>query len=315
MKKHLRNITAHLLNTSSVNALCRFSLRGRVFVFAYHSVHKSGDISEKNALLYPHITIEASQFEERLCLLIKRGHTFTTFSGLKDCKGPRPTIIYFDDGFKDVYTVALPILKRYNIPATVFLTSGLIDGTHSLWTITHREFRFSQGWGEEDIRKEIQMLKGMRHNEREEFLREIYNKTTFVPRGKELFLSWNEVKDLVEYGWEIGSHAVSHKKLTECSPEELHYEVAHSKQIIEEHLGRPVVSFSYPHGRTNKEIDRPLCDFGYRCITSGGLGTVAHKRIRGACTIFKNISVHDGDTPVIFLAKTYTLSFIRMLGK
>ena len=69
------------------------------------------------------------EFEKRIKYLVKHGHNFIKFSNLSSLakdKMSKPTILYFDDGFKDNLTNVLPILIKYKIPATFFISTGLI---------------------------------------------------------------------------------------------------------------------------------------------------------------------------------------------
>jgi peptidoglycan/xylan/chitin deacetylase (PgdA/CDA1 family) len=72
-------------------------------------------------------------------------------------------------------------------------------------------------------------------------------------RGRPL-MSWATVRDLARCGIEFGAHGISHTDLTTLSPDAARAEVVGSKQRIEDTVGRPVISFAAPYGRTNPAI-------------------------------------------------------------
>ncbi|MBT4805356.1 polysaccharide deacetylase family protein [Candidatus Woesearchaeota archaeon] len=73
-----------------------------------------------------------------------------------------------------------------------------------------------------------------------------------------LFMSWNELKELSDSGFEIASHSLSHQNLTKLSEEELVKELSESKRIIEEKLGDEVKHFCYPYGQYNETIFKEI---------------------------------------------------------
>ncbi|MBD3240467.1 MAG: polysaccharide deacetylase family protein [Chitinivibrionales bacterium] len=64
--------------------------------------------------------------------------------------------------------------------------------------------------------------------------------------GKAL-LSWHDARQLVQAGFQIGSHTVSHPVLTALPREQVAREISDSKDRIEQRIGQAVVSFSYPY--------------------------------------------------------------------
>lgn len=141
----------------------------------------------------------------------------------------RLAVITFDDGYRDFYTDAFPVLRKYAFGATMFIASG-----HT---------------GDRPICLE----------------------------GKE-FMTWEEVREILVHGIEVGSHTVSHPQLCGLSEEMVSSEIGNSKQAIEDKLGCSVVSFSYPfafpeHDRQFIRLIRELLQMhGYKngvCTTIG----------------------------------------------
>lgn len=77
---------------------------------------------------------------------------------------------------------------------------------------------------------------------------------------------WLHLKILQENGWEIGSHSLSHRALTNVSCDEAWHEIKYSKEIIEKHLNCEVNFFSFPFGKYNHKLLQMVLEAGY----SGG---------------------------------------------
>ena len=67
-------------------------------------------------------------------------------------------------------------------------------------------------------------------------------------------VSWDDVDDLRENGFEIGPHTRTHPLLTELPPDELDPEIAGSRADLAERLGAPPSAFAYPHGKWNEAV-------------------------------------------------------------
>jgi peptidoglycan/xylan/chitin deacetylase (PgdA/CDA1 family) len=78
-------------------------------------------------------------------------------------------------------------------------------------------------------------------------------------------LSWTQIRELAEAGFEIGSHTLSHRDLTRLDPDSLVTELRESKHVIEDHIGRGVTSISYPFGRYSPRVVDEAVAAGYVC--------------------------------------------------
>ena len=77
------------------------------------------------------------------------------------------------------------------------------------------------------------------------------------------YMNWNQVRDLHAAGQRIGAHGWTHKLLTHCSPDELKLELFDARKLLEDELGAPVTSLSFPGGRFNKRILGACFEAGY----------------------------------------------------
>ena len=316
MRLLLQKIIINFLYYSGLDALGGYFLRDNIFVINYHSIGRPEHKEKFSGELYENLSVEARHFDEQIAFLKKHKHTFFTFSDLPQILKSRPrkpTLIYFDDGFKDNVIHAMPILKKYEVPATVFISTGLIDRTHFLWTLKHRYFLRKNNVASNKIEKEIIRLKGLSESEREELLAAVYSEARFVfdPANFNVFLNWEDVRLLAKNGWEIGSHGATHSKLTECPPEVARSEIFDSRRMIKVKIGRNAESFSFPYGRFNDRALELLQSDGYRSIVSSGAGVNDFSALHKPFCFLRTIGVRPSDRLPDFLFKLYTKNLIK----
>jgi len=220
-----------------------------------------------------------SEFERHLKVYLKYG----TPISLKDllCKEklpPNPIVVTIDDGYANNYDLGLPVLKKYNFPATIFLTTGFIDRKLFLWTdwlefiavnasnaditIEVNEEVISFNLGEPQARnnavKQLKsILKNMPINKIKSFLYELQelSKVKYdwekIPENLQP-LTWKQIREMKKSGLiSFGGHTVSHAILSKCSKEEQHFEIVESKARIEKELNEECLILAYPNGKEN----------------------------------------------------------------
>jgi peptidoglycan/xylan/chitin deacetylase (PgdA/CDA1 family) len=199
-------------------------------------------------------------------------------------------VITFDDGYKDNYTCAFPILQRLSIPATIFLATDAIDSGKALWHdrvfSAFRETRmpFLDGFGgerrryplrtlEEKLSAQTAILRFLRSasdQERTRWIEQLMDKLNVADQTKatDLMLTWSEIKTMHQSGITFGSHTITHPILSKTPTDQARVEIYEPKRIIEEHLRAPVRSFAYPSGRREdfNEVTKYLVqEAGYTC--------------------------------------------------
>jgi len=211
---------------------------------------------------------------------------------------PRSLALTFDDGFANNYTVAFPLLKRYAVPFTIFVTTGLIDRPGAqLWTerlkramylcsadvvtlpVAGHEVRSSLSMPadrEEATRRMSLLLKRLPVAERDAALDVIESvcgrpPLTVAEGERYEFLTWAQIREMVAAGVEFGSHTVQHPILSTLDSESLAAEAVESKRHIESSLGVACETFAYPNGSSadyGEREKRALRAAGYRCALS-----------------------------------------------
>ena len=91
--------------------------------------------------------------------------------------------------------------------------------------------------------------------------------------GRKGYMSWEQLKQLIFLGMEIGSHGMSHRPLSYLSSDELEEELAQSKKILEENLGVPIKAISAPGGFWSPKVADAVKRAGYDAVWVSNIGT------------------------------------------
>lgn len=97
-------------------------------------------------------------------------------------------------------------------------------------------------------------------------------------------MGWKQAEELTREGFELGAHSTTHPDLTSCDDSELRKEVAGSRAMLEQRLGRTIISFSYPFGRHNHRVRDAVQAAGYQlaCTSRYGVNRTIDPRY-GVC--------------------------------
>ena len=148
--------------------------------------------------------------------------------------------ISFDDGFRDIYDNAFPLLKKHRIPFTIYLVGNYPQGTSDLWWIQLERVVPDVNAFEQMVK----MIYGSDQNMRDA-MHSMTNTDVDVCLCKSMALTWEQLKEMVDSGLcTIGSHSMTHPGLTRIPLEEVKEELQESKRLIEEKLGVEVKHFS-----------------------------------------------------------------------
>jgi peptidoglycan/xylan/chitin deacetylase (PgdA/CDA1 family) len=195
-------------------------------------------------------------------------------------------LITFDDGWGDTHSRALPGLKKFGLPAIVFLATGSIGGRGGFWVErVKRAWRtplFRQqvqsAWRESgekgvetlaatDMEGIVEWLKRMPAKRRDAILDRMV-----PPEGSEdtssdvdTMLTWEQVRELSEAGVDLGAHTVTHPLLSYEDEGSIERELSVSKEDIEKRLGKTVRAFAYPNGDWNEVVREKTAKGGFEC--------------------------------------------------
>ena len=169
------------------------------------------------------LCMPVEEFARQMAMLAEEGYRTVTMKEVLRFVNyqqplPRKTVaITIDDGYRSVYELAYPILKRYNFKATLFIYTDFIDNSPNA-------------------------------------------------------LSWEQLRELTEAGFEVEAHTITHADLTlkrkgESQAEYLKRirgELRIPRELIRKHLGQEAVWLAYPYGRWNKLVISMAIEEGYR---------------------------------------------------
>jgi peptidoglycan/xylan/chitin deacetylase (PgdA/CDA1 family) len=192
----------------------------------------------------------------------------------------QPVVLTFDDGFRDFFTAAWPILQEFGFTSTMYLPTAFIGNTRRLFSPSPRR---GEGRGEVNPStlnplSSSGLCRSTPSPRRGEGRGEVPPSPVLHPpssgNGREC-LTWDEVREMKAAGIEFGSHTVNHTKLVECAWPEIESELRASKSEIEDRLGVSCPAFAYPYAfpQGNQAFAPRFRDLvasvGYRnCVTT-----------------------------------------------
>lgn len=180
----------------------------------------------------------------------------------------RALCITFDDGYVDNLTVAAPILKKLNLPATFFISTGFWSG-QVMWNDAVIEaIRAARaprlacaqgcfeidGWGKKTraIEALIGAIKYLPGPARDAAVDEIV-RAARVPPARDLMMREHQVRALFAAGMSIGAHTVNHPILARVPQEVAASEVSDSRAMLENLLQTRIALFAYPNGKPGQD--------------------------------------------------------------
>lgn len=201
-------------------------------------------------------------------------------------------VVTFDDGYYDFFEYAFPIMKEENIKPTIFLTTGFVNGELWLWPDKIRYALDHTSLSVLSVDGIPEYLDLVEHKERawhiisdycltlentkkECFIINLYNSLNVdvpidAPKAYKA-VTWQQVKEMMDAGLEVGSHSHSHPILTKLSDAQLFRELTKSKDLIKEKLNLSTNIFCYPNGQRvdfNEKIKKSVVDSSYRYAVS-----------------------------------------------
>jgi peptidoglycan/xylan/chitin deacetylase (PgdA/CDA1 family) len=265
-------------------------------ILGYHRIVEDFESEARREM--PSMLTSAAMFERHLDLVAEH-FRFATLDeiGERLASGEplteRLAAVTFDDGYRDNYDIAFPILRRKGIPAAVFVVTDLVG--QPCWQIHDKLFHLITkafaAW--DDPRRELSALlqaldlpAGHLLRARSATNTPLLAVSALLPdlslsnirrvmaalesttgngfHNLALSLTWPMIQEMHQAGIIIGSHTRRHVSLPAESTETMVAELEGSKRAIEEHLGAPVAHFAYPGGQFTPRDVEALERAGYR---------------------------------------------------
>lgn len=300
--------------------------RDRLTVLAYHRI---ADVTDPAMEFDPGVVSASPAMFERQMRHVAREFTViglpdlhehvTTGRPLPD----RPALITFDDGYRDNYDEAFPVLRAMGLPAVIFIVTGAIGTDRVMWWdelayLLNRTGRpraelplagersLATAGERTAVRHEmLALLKAVPDERREAAvsgLREALEVAAPRPPTP-LFMGWDEVADLVAHGVECQPHTVDHPLLIRVDEDRAREEIARSAREVTARTGLPARAFAYPNGDYDAGTLDALRASGIGLAFTMRLGPCAATAVRAAPLEIPRVPLEARDTWDLFRLK------------
>lgn len=197
--------------------------------------------------------------------------------------------VTFDDGFKDLYRNAYPILKEINIPFTLFLITSLIDSKELLWlhklyiSLDRLPLKESESILKNysdcasNIEDMSEFIGKIIHSKDKKDIRELVASVSIAAKiaeeegkklARDLYLSSKEIEEMKRNGLTVETHGHEHWPLTNLNEEETNEEINNSIIFIKEKLNSKPKYHSLPYGTSNEYVQNIVKKLGLWGITT-----------------------------------------------
>ena len=284
----LPTLWASFLVHSGLLFLFRLFQRPRLLVLAYHRVTPPEEASHWEL---PQRYVSTVTFHKQLRAL-RPFYRFVSLEEFQEIATGKKRVrrhvalVTFDDGYRDNYEHALPILRSLRVPATFFISLGFVGDRRSFWFDRLAQacrdwekggaerarvhallppplatiLEAARPWGER-LRQALQFVARLPVQERRALLKRLLPGAGLSQPASEA-LSWTEVRQLRAAGMSIGAHGRTHTTLIHMSAAEAQRELEESLRGVSRGAGAPVVAFAYPAGATDEDVKRWARDAG-----------------------------------------------------
>jgi peptidoglycan/xylan/chitin deacetylase (PgdA/CDA1 family) len=259
--------------------LRRITAKPHAVILTYHSV-----LEEPAPFMIWHY-LDRHQLEDQFARLARAGNCISMKQLLEDLRSNRlssnSVVITFDDGFANNLKTVLPLLEKYRLPATFFISSGFMGANKLMWpeiiacvlaasplkAIKFADMELAIGSPEEktaSYKKLTRRVKQVPAQHLQAELDELAAAADVTPAmlqsqslaKQSRMMSWDELRQMAASPWvEIGAHTVNHYRLSELSDEQVYNEIVESKHELEAQVG-PVNYFAYPYGGKEDFLER-----------------------------------------------------------
>ena len=307
----LKLIVSHLLFYCGLLQLWqKIGMRRKAVVLMYHRVLTDDELQRTAS--HPALVVGRDSFESQMAVLKSRFKVLSLEEFATRIKERTPfsdssCLITFDDGWRDNLTNALPILRRYGLPALIFLPVNYIGQHRMFWQegLTHALLNVVM-----ETRRDPAQLSRFNDFLSPFGLQSVLQLTARDPRpgviaavgrqkqlprakvqelvaslaaalgvqesdwtGPDGFITWQQAESMSKQDISFGSHGVEHLLLTQITNDEAEAEIRISKDVLDQKLRASVPTFSYPNGYLTDAHVNQVAAAGYQLafITRRGL--------------------------------------------
>jgi peptidoglycan/xylan/chitin deacetylase (PgdA/CDA1 family) len=319
----------------------------------YHQILPSNELN--NLLIQPGMYVTEKVFNKQIYFLqshfqiisflefLQRWHNNEWDANKRYC------VITFDDGWRDNYAHAYPILERYQVPATIFLTTSFIGTNDCFWPnrLSHllnqshpispeETYKVLSETAEEfglyKTQKTIKLLKANSHNSLMKtfdilveatktypehltinFIKKVENLLKINPPNQRLMLNWAEIEEMSAQKISFGSHGCTHRLLTHLSTNEIQHEIQESQRTLTKRKINYVPIFCYPNGDYNMGIAKMVSNTEYQAAVTTRFG--ANKAGQENLYALNRIGIHNDISNTVPLFSLHLSGLLKPLSK
>ncbi len=251
-------------------------------VLTYHRVLDPKD----DPHAYQRVTIKPDDFERQVRFLVENYHVISMQELLRVSQNEavlpsRAVLVTFDDGYNDFAENAWPILKKHQVPVTLFVPTAYPDHPERVfwWDKLHQAVHQTerrddlvadcgiiqlrtQSQREQSFSKMRDYVKSRPHKEAMEWVEKVCGLIGAVQPESQI-LSWRALRQLAREGVTMGAHTRTHPLMDLISVEQALVEAHGSLQDLEREIGSALPIFAYPGGHFSEEVVMGLKDVGF----------------------------------------------------
>jgi peptidoglycan/xylan/chitin deacetylase (PgdA/CDA1 family) len=324
-------LASAMIRTGLLNLIEHLPLRPHLVVINHHRIGDAQACTFDRGVF----SATAAGLEQQILELRRRGYALLSVEESLELLQKRQSIrhkaalLTFDDGYKDNYDNAFPVLSKHKVPAMFFLVPSYVGTSAIPWwdqiaySVRHTKrsaftLRYPSEISIDCSDTEVAIRQVLRHFKRadnilqEKFLASLEEETgVSIASEERRFLSWEEAREMQADGMDFGSHTVTHRILSQLSREEQAEELSRSREEIAVRLGCEIYALAYPVG-------------GPDCFTDDTLALAAEAGYKIAFTFTGNASslsaanlfaISRASMPTQLPAFRAEVAYLSLLGK
>jgi peptidoglycan/xylan/chitin deacetylase (PgdA/CDA1 family) len=271
--------------------------------------HRVTDRDTGSPYLFDEEVVDASpaEFERHIRTISKYFQPISVDQAIQATNGAplpkNPILVTFDDGYRDNFEIALPILKRYGVRAVFFIATHYLSKRRTFWwdrvnfilktskrlrvELTYpKPMNIELGAASQRLRSIHSVLRVIKSHvglDLERFIEHVaeaaevrWTEDLDTQVAEAMLMTWDQVRELRAQGMDVQSHTRTHRVLQTLDASELRTELEGSRQDLEEQLGERVSAISYPVGHRladREDVRRSLRRAGYKIGFTNATGT------------------------------------------
>ena len=295
LKKKIISKIAPIVTATGIHRVFEKSYGGLGHILMFHRIVPESSLKRVHNHLSLEITPE--HLERIIKFFLKRNYNVLSLDELHDrfksgtLADKKFVVFTFDDGYRDNLEIAYPIFKKYKIPFTVYVTTGIPNKTAILWWYILEDVILNNNAIQFNWKDKKYSYQSITPDEKEkvfESIQSFIHQNFSVDNYLDLFgaifkdyqsdltwhasqmgMTWDEIcllnsDPLVT----IGAHTVNHFNLAKLPEDHLKTEILESKNELEKQLGQSISHFAYPFGKPHQASVRE-----YECAKNLGFNT------------------------------------------